>query len=124
MSVPFARSARSLAGDIGRRSLARVLLVVTLLAAWLAWLLFAKVELLAMTDQARLEVVGLIQPGETPIAGKVAASHLLLGRDVNEGDVLVDLDAQEQRLLPCVRVRATREAKRARQHVVGNRRRR
>jgi len=122
MSEPFARSTCSLAGDRAHRSLACLLLVVALLAARPARLLFAKVEPSAVTDQARLEVVGLFHPAETAIAGKAAASYRLLGGDVTASDVLVELNAQGQRLFPCVRGRTARDAESTRQHAVGIRR--
>jgi membrane fusion protein (multidrug efflux system) len=56
------------------------------------------VAVYATSDEARLEVIRAVHPVEAPITGRVAASKLSLGLDVEAGEVLVELDAQEQRL--------------------------
>jgi membrane fusion protein (multidrug efflux system) len=51
-----------------------------------------------VTDRARLEVNQAVHPIDARVQGRVTAVHLDLGRVVPEGDVLVELDADEERL--------------------------
>jgi membrane fusion protein (multidrug efflux system) len=52
----------------------------------------------AVTDTARLEVERAAHPIETPVDGRVVVTHLVLGREVQGGAVLVELEAEPQRL--------------------------
>jgi hypothetical protein len=54
VSTAFSRSLRSLAADDFRASALGLLLVATLLLAWLAWFLFARVPLYEVSTAARL----------------------------------------------------------------------
>ena len=47
---------------------------------------------------ARLEVDRAVHPVAAPLAGRVVATHLAVGREVQAGDLLVELDADAQRL--------------------------
>jgi membrane fusion protein (multidrug efflux system) len=65
---------------------------------WGAWSLFARVTVYAATDRARLEVDRAVHPVEAPVDGRVVATHLTLGREVQIGEMLVELEAEVQRL--------------------------
>jgi membrane fusion protein (multidrug efflux system) len=97
MADPFPRSARVLGGEspIG----ARLLLAsgVILLVAWGVWCIRARVPVYEASDQARLEVLRATHPVDAPAAGRVIAVHLVLDATVNAGDVLVELDATQER---------------------------
>jgi multidrug resistance efflux pump len=56
------------------------------------------VTLYAVSDTARLEISQAAHPVEAPVAGRVVATQLALGREVQSGEVLVDLDATAQEL--------------------------
>lgn len=98
MSTTFSRSMRSLAADGARRSAWGLLSALVLLAAWAAWLFLARVEVYEVTDTARLEVERQVHPVGAPVAGRVVATHLVLDQEVKAGAVLVELDAEAQRL--------------------------
>src|ERR1041384_303176 len=98
MPTPFSRTARSLNADAYRRSTLGLLIMVAVLGAWVAWLFAAKVAIYETSDQARLEVDNAVPPIESPIFGRVVATNLIMGREVQAGDVLVELDAEAQRL--------------------------
>jgi uncharacterized membrane protein (UPF0127 family)/multidrug resistance efflux pump len=98
MSTPFSRSMQSLAADGFRRPLVGMCLAVVLLSAWAAWFFFAGVTLYEVSAAARLEVSEAAHPVEAQVAGRVRASHLVLGQEVQAGDVLVELDVDAQRL--------------------------
>src|SRR5436309_8146835 len=89
---------RSLSTD-GLRSIGVSFIVaVLLLAAWATWFVMARVTVYEVTDRARLEVDEAMHPVESRVKGRVIAAHLDLGREVAAGDVLVELDADEERL--------------------------
>ena len=98
MSSPFSRSMRSITADGFRRSTLGLLIAATLLTSWAVWFYLARVTLYEVTTAARLEVDRAVYPIEVPVAGRVVATHLVLGQEVQAGDVLVELETDEQRL--------------------------
>jgi membrane fusion protein (multidrug efflux system) len=68
------------------------------LAAWVAWLFLARVALYEVTDAARLEVDSAVHPVDSPVSGRVVATHLAMGADVQAGEVLVEFDSETERL--------------------------
>jgi multidrug resistance efflux pump len=98
MATAFSRTLRSLAVDASSRTLWGVLLMTLLLCGWVAWGLLAGVAVYAVTQTARLEVHRAIHPVAAPVAGQVVTTRLVVGQEVQAGDVLVDLDATAQRL--------------------------
>lgn len=89
---------RSLHADGFRRSLWGLLVVGLLLGAGLAWFFFGTVAVYETTGQGRLEVDRAVHPVEAPIAGRVVATQLELGRTVRAGELLVELDSESERL--------------------------
>ena len=75
-----------------------VLIVVGGLSAWGAWGVLARVAVYAVASSTRLEVDPAIQFVTTPVAGQVSITHLRIGREVQAGEVLVELDSTDQRL--------------------------
>src|SRR5262245_55256088 len=98
MAMAFAQSMRALAADRGRWTLASLVAVLVLLSAWGAWCVLARVAIYEVTRMARLEVAQAGHPLATPVAGRVVATQLVMGRDVQAGEVLVELDAAAVRL--------------------------
>ena len=89
---------QSLAADGFRYSLSGMLLAAALLSAWTAWFFIARITLYEISTGARLEVSEAAHPVEAQVAGRVRATHLVLGQEVQGGDVLVELDVGAQRL--------------------------
>jgi membrane fusion protein (multidrug efflux system) len=98
MSIPFSRTMRALEGDGFGRIAVAVAIIAVLLAGWVSWALFARVGVLVRSTSARLEVGQKAHPVEPAVAGRVARNLLVLGREVKEGDVLVELDATATQL--------------------------
>src|SRR5262245_39070933 len=92
-SAMFSTAQRTLDANGFRGTTLGVLLVVGLLVAWGAWFLGAQVALYAVSDTARLEMGQAAHPVEAPVGGRVVATYLVLGQEVQGGDVLVELDA-------------------------------
>jgi membrane fusion protein (multidrug efflux system) len=89
---------RSLAADGFGRSLVGLLIAVSLLIAWTIWFCLARVTLYEVTTTARLEVDRATHSIAVPVAGRIVATHLVLGQEVQAGAVLVELETNEQRL--------------------------
>lgn len=98
MSVHFSRSLRRLEGDGSRRTIIFLVILSILIGLWATWLFTARVSVYATTGIARLEVSQENHPVDAPVVGRVTASHLLAGRRVEAGDLLLELDANPQRL--------------------------
>ncbi len=98
MATPFSRTCRSLTNDSAGSALLVWGLVLALLAAWMGWLLFAKVTVYEVSQSAQLQVEQAAHPVAAQLAGKVLSSSLQLGKQVAAGDVLVELDARTERL--------------------------
>ena len=88
----------SSAVDGFRLSLWWILLAAVLLSAWAVWFFIARVTLYEVSVGARLEVSEAAHPVEAQVAGRVRATHVVLGQEVQFGDVLVELDVGAQRL--------------------------
>src|SRR5215470_1016606 len=98
MAVAFAQSMRALAADRGRWSIPGLVLVLVLLSGWGAWFVGARVTVYAVTPTARLEVDQAGHPIAAPLAGRIVTTHLVVGREVQAREVLVELDAEASRL--------------------------
>jgi membrane fusion protein (multidrug efflux system) len=98
MSVEFSRSMRSLNRDGFGRTLAAFALAIAVLGLWLAWFLRAEVNRYEVTDQARLETESAGYEIQSSVAGRVVSSNLSLGRNVQAGDVLVEIETDAQQL--------------------------
>ena len=98
MAIAFAQSMRALAADRGRWSLTSLIIVCTLLGSWGAWFVGARVTVYAVTPTARLEVDQAGHPIAAPLAGRIVTTHLVVGREVQAREVLVELDAEASRL--------------------------
>lgn len=95
MPKRFSQSMRSL--DAPQPWLARLLPALALGVLWLLWMMLARVDVYATTTLARVEV------SQTPTQvaaledGRIVRLHCELGRWVEAGDVLVELDGSLER---------------------------
>jgi multidrug resistance efflux pump len=96
MSQPFGRTAASLAGDRSRESLISLAIAVLVLAAWLIWLVFARVPLYEVPLAARLEAGQAPHPLQAPIDGRLAETFLDTGREVRAGELLAQIAADPE----------------------------
>jgi multidrug resistance efflux pump len=98
MTSPFFRSERFLESESFHRGAWGLFIAVVLLGLWLAWFFRSRVTVYAVSDTADVEVDRAAHPVESQYAGRVVASTLALDREVESGDVLVELDADVQKL--------------------------
>jgi len=94
----FSRTTRSLAHDSSRFAIAVWIMGGFLLAAWLSWFLLARITVYEVSTKARLEVNSSAHPIAAQVAGKIVSATFWLGKEVQDGDVLVELDARTEKL--------------------------
>lgn len=97
MNQTFGRTAAALAADRSREAAISLALAVAVLAAWAAWLVFARVPLYEVSASARLEAERAPHPLQAPIDGRLVESFLEPGRRVETDDVLVRIEAETQK---------------------------
>jgi multidrug resistance efflux pump len=93
----FSRVARGLDAS-SRPALLTALAGLVLLAAWAAWFVLARVSVYEVSKTARVEAETASHEIDAPVAGRVVRSNLVLGRAVDAGDLLIELDADHYRL--------------------------
>jgi multidrug resistance efflux pump len=98
MSTHFSRSMRRLEANDSRRTIIFLGIISLLAGLWATWLVKARVSVYASTGVARLEVSQENHPVDAPVVGRVGAVHLLAGQRVQAGDLLLELDANPERL--------------------------
>ena len=89
---------RALSTSRSRGASLGILLVALLLGGWTIWVLQARISLYETTPTARLEVEYQAHPIEAQTSGRVVRNYLKLGQRVQAGQVLVELDAESERL--------------------------
>jgi len=98
MPSPFFRSERFLESETFRRGAWGLLMAAVLLSLWMAWFFRARVAVYAVSEAAHLEVDRSAHPVESQYSGRVVTSTLALDREVEAGEVLIELDADLQKL--------------------------
>ncbi|MCC6525472.1 MAG: HlyD family efflux transporter periplasmic adaptor subunit [Polyangiaceae bacterium] len=94
----FPRTLRSLAAAEARPRRALLVGALLVVAAWLAWFFLATITVVESSTAARLEVDAAPHAVQSPVAGRVLKVSLELDREVEAGEVLVELDAELERL--------------------------
>lgn len=97
MPDAFPRSLRRLNRESAGRSWWMPVVFAALFGAWVLWFLLARVTVYAVSESARLEVEEAACPIEASVDGRVSATHIVLGADVQQGDALLELDTQSHR---------------------------
>jgi multidrug resistance efflux pump len=82
----------------GRPALLTALAGLSLLVGWVVWFGVARVSVYELSRTARVEVETASHEIDAPVAGRVMKSALGLGRSVNAGDVLLELEGDRYRL--------------------------
>ncbi|MDQ2844097.1 MAG: HlyD family secretion protein [Acidobacteriota bacterium] len=98
MANNFGRVNQALRIDNGLRSATVLLVAFALLAAWTVWAFTARVKRYEVSDSARLEISGAAYPVQANAAGRLVKSNFTLGKEVQTGEILAELDSDEERL--------------------------
>jgi len=92
----FARFAR--AQDASSRVFLAAVVGGVLLLAWSGWFFLARVGLYEVSRSARLEVATAPHDIDAPVGARLLRSALVLDRQVQQGEILVELDSEAIRL--------------------------
>jgi membrane fusion protein (multidrug efflux system) len=98
MAIPFPHSLRALEAD-GFRSRHWLVAGLVLLAAWLGWFFGARIGVYESSRRARVESSLAAHPVQAPVAGRIAATRLQVGRRVAAGELLVEVETAAERTL-------------------------
>jgi membrane fusion protein (multidrug efflux system) len=98
MATSFSRTLRSLRADRPTSLVVAMLVGGVLVAVWAWWMLAVRVAVYEATPSARLEVERASHPVQAPVSGRVISASMPLGRELEVGDVLCELDVDTQRL--------------------------
>lgn len=98
MPSPFSRTIRSLNAERSRLSAVATLVSVVILGGWSLWFIAARVAIYETSETARLEVDSSVHPIEAAVSGRVIRTSLAIGREVQAGEVLVEMESDAQRL--------------------------
>jgi membrane fusion protein (multidrug efflux system) len=93
----FARTLRALDADGMSPAMLGVLLIAVLGGVWSTWLVLARVPVYQISQSARLEVER-VHPIASPVTGRLVSTSLVLGREVKIGDVLLEIEADREKL--------------------------
>jgi membrane fusion protein (multidrug efflux system) len=86
------------AQDASSRPFLAATLGSVLLLAWTLWFFLAHVSLYETSRQARLEVETAPHDVDAPVSGRLLRTNLVLGRQVSEGELLIEIDSEALRL--------------------------
>ncbi len=98
MSNSFRRTNLTLKSDHGKISVIFLATGLILIGAWIAWAFRAHVTRYEVSDSARLEVAAATYPVQAGVSGRLTANKLTLGREVQAGEVLAQLDSRAEQL--------------------------
>ncbi len=98
MSNSFRRTNLSLRGDQAIIPTIILSAGLILLGAWIAWAFCARVTRYEVSDSARLEVTAASYPLQAGVSGRLITNRLVLGRAVQAGEVLAELDSRAEQL--------------------------
>jgi membrane fusion protein (multidrug efflux system) len=98
MPPPFEQTLRALDTDRVRGMRIAVAFTLVLAAGWIAWMCIGDVPVYRTSLRARLEVLPAPTHVASLVGGIVVASGLQVGDRVARGDVLLELDAQAERI--------------------------
>ncbi len=98
MPANFSDTIRSLSLDRFRPSMAALVFVAVILILWLVWFGGARISVYEISVKARLEADASVHPVTSSYDGRVLSFNLTVGREVNAGDVLVEIESEAERL--------------------------
>src|SRR6476660_6031212 len=98
MAYPFERTLRSLNGYESRTRVLLAVLVTLGLGGLLPFALVARIPVMKVSSQGRIEPHNAVYRLEPPAAGRVVRSMLNLDEEGKEGDLLIEFDTRSERL--------------------------
>jgi multidrug resistance efflux pump len=94
----FGRVSHSLRADTGMTAAIILCGAILLSAGWLGWACCARIVRVETSDTARLEIDSAPYPVQASTSGRLVSNYMNLGRRVQAGDVLFELDTRSEKL--------------------------
>jgi hemolysin D len=98
MAYPFERTLRSLNGYESGTRVLLVTLVMLGLGGLVTWAVGARIPVMKVSSQGRIEPHNAVYRLEPPGAGRVVRSMLNLDEEIKEGELLIEFDTRSERL--------------------------
>src|SRR5688572_27889586 len=98
MATPFPRTLRSLPNEGLVRDAVLAVFGGLMMSGWLGWAALSRMAVYVATPQARIEVDRMTHPVDSPVSGRIVKLDMTLGRKVEAGDVLAELEVKPQEL--------------------------
>lgn len=98
MPTAFSRTYSALLAERGRASTLTLAATLAALGGWVWWAAKSQVTLYEVSTAARLELDSATYPVQSPFAGKIVQTSLTVGKEVKQGDVLVEIDSEPDQL--------------------------
>ena len=98
MPSPFSRTIRSINAEKQHLPNLALIVVAAILSGWSLWFVMARVAIYETSDTARLEVDSAAHPIEAAVSGRAIKVNLVMGQEVQAGQVLIELECGAQRL--------------------------
>jgi multidrug resistance efflux pump len=96
LPTPFSHTTRSLTNDRSPAPILAWTLGSVLLGAWSLWFAFGDVTVYETSTRARLEVMQLPHHVAAPLSDRVASVLVVVGQEVLENQVLIELDSRAE----------------------------
>jgi len=97
MRHSFSKTSEHMRGDGFGATVVVSLITIAVLFGWACWAVWVRVSLIEVSRTARLEAGRTLQPIQSDVSGRVLTSHMVVGRTVRAGDLLVEIDARTER---------------------------
>lgn len=98
MSSPFKNTLRIIERDSPISIIWKVLFIGFIFVIWIFWASFSKITIYERSQSARLENVTTIHHITVQASGQVIENSLQIGKSVNEGELLLKIDAADETL--------------------------
>jgi len=98
MPAHFSQTLRALKRDNAQSSYMCWAISALLVCVWSVWFFCSSVTVYETSDKVRLEAKMAPRQIEAQISGQVLSTYLAIGKDVVEGDIVMEIDAREERL--------------------------
>ena len=99
MDYFFSRSQRALQADDSHQSILGIFVAVGIIGLWILWFLFGKITLYEVSVKAQIRIDRKPIFLDAPVRGRILASHLTSGQRVREGEVLLELETFERKVM-------------------------
>lgn len=98
MKLPFPRTMRWMQEERSPLPLPALVLLGLVITGWVVWFSMGRLKVYALSQSARVEVDSLAHVVQPPVPGVIEENHLMLGKAVVKGDVLLVINHTAEKL--------------------------